>query len=81
MIEILKYTAFSWVLINFMQEALLIVDNVTPKRLRWLKSIVENGLCWKCISFWFTLGLTQDIFLASSVALTSYIIDNKIINY
>jgi len=67
-IESLEFSCLNWVVVTLI--------STTLHRINIHK--LDVFLCLKCITFWSTLILTQNIFTAAVAALLSYIIDTYI---
>lgn len=76
---ILKCIAIAF-LITQLGEMLDILNEFLKGFKRGLKSLVSVLSCLKCISFWFGLYYTNDIFIASLIALIAFVIDNNLFN-
>jgi len=46
-----------------------------PNMLKAIKSLKFNLMCFKCISFWTAVVITQDIFLAGWCAIIAVVLD------
>lgn len=65
----------SWFITRF--EPLQMVLELLPNKLLWNLLKLLTG-CLKCVSFWITLGYTQNIILASGIAFVSFWYDKWI---
>jgi putative flippase GtrA len=73
MIQMIEWTCLMWVIYQFIEIILNFVMSRKDVDLTFL-------FCTKCISFWLTLLLTFNPFLASVVAFNMYLIDMYITN-
>lgn len=72
---ILHGILIGWWWANFTPWQNFLTKYVKPKMPNWLSYVNEALGCFKCQSFWWTLGLTQDIFSAILAALIAYTYD------
>lgn len=72
MIQLIKPLLLAWFISNF-EPGQSLIDRVykyLPKKLQFTRTYLE---CFKCLSFWITLGMTQDIYLAILYSIIAYI--------
>ncbi len=67
LIQLIKMSALSWVITQWLQ---LIIIRFIP--------ILIKMICFKCIFFWLTLIITQDIYMAAVTSFMGYILDLKL---
>lgn len=77
----IKIIALSW-FIAYFEPLQALIDNFatyfyvnSSKRIRNVVNAIHTALgCMKCLSFWITLGVTFDFFLAALTSLIAYFI-------
>ena len=72
MIQLIKPLLLAWFISNF-EPGQQLIDKVykyIPKRLQPTRTYLE---CFKCLSFWITLIMTGDIYIAILYSIIAYI--------
>lgn len=70
-----KVFLVTWFITNF--EPLQVLADVLYKRSHNIVTdlILEVFTCWKCLSLWSILAITQDVFIALFFSLVAYVIE------
>jgi hypothetical protein len=70
-----KIFLVTWFITSF--EPLQLLADVLYKRSRYIVTdfILEVFTCWKCLSLWAVLILTQDVFISLFFSLVAYVIE------
>lgn len=72
MIQLIKPLLLAWFISNF-EPGQSLIDKVykyLPNKIQFTRTYLE---CFKCLSFWITLCMTGDIYLAITYSITAYV--------
>lgn len=76
LILVIKGLLIGWFLTQ-MRSMFIMLMNI---RIRRILDILELFICLKCNTFWVTLILTQDFYMATIASFIGYLIDKHLIN-
>lgn len=77
LIESIKYFAIIWVAMSLINTVILpAIRNTLPCDSKWNKKL-HVYICQKCVTFWFTLVITWDPYLAAIASVLSYLVEKN----
>jgi hypothetical protein len=76
LIKSLEYFTINWVIFSWLQFGIMKLKKMSCKFPKTFS--FEQYLCLKCITFWSTLFITQNIFAAAIASFYAWIFDNKL---